>query len=259
MGFFVIITDDILTKERVNYMGFFQLIFDQFKKDDGAHFTHNLGVSFLRIGVIAIILSIICAAYYKIQPDSQMTLDPKSKVVYTNVECKQRKYRYTHRGRTKTRTRKYYYAHFICVNEKDEEFEINYQPISRKQYSEYRHLTKFDNFKIYDAQKLGVKYATPKTGKAALNELHENSPTMTALMVKNIGFILMIAGLFMSYKGIREKKLAKEYKRADYVPTQEEVRKSQEKDDIMREFDEAYKRKYGCEPENNTRKSYRKH
>lgn len=258
MGFFVIITDDILTKERVNYMGFFQLIFDQFKKDDGAHFTHNLGVSFMRTGVILIILGIIFSMYYSTQPGNNITLDPNVKV--TNVQLKHEQTR--SRGRKgRSRTRHYYYATFTCESSNGDTFTVYKQPLTRKAYKSYLSIpdTSYGMFRAYDSNYYKNKYITTKTGSAAVKEYHETMPTIAASFSRILGALGLLGGAFILYRGVHEKKRAAGFKRTDYVPTQEEVRKSQEKDDIMREFDEAYKRKYGCEPEDNTRKSYRKY
>lgn len=208
-----------------------------FKKDDGAHFSYNLGVSLMRGGVVVLALSLIAAFYYLFQPNVRLEYvdSAKAQVTGTDVDVIRSSGRYGRRHRS-TRSIHIYYVTFTGEFSSGKPFVIT-QSVSKELYQDYfNYLNSSElDFQVYKENINNHLYLSRQSGRKAKREYCEDHKSLSANLARLLFWILLFISIVIFSAGIREIKLGMKYPRSDVEPDPELER-------AMKEFDEAYER-----------------
>lgn len=204
------------------------------KKDNGAHFTYNMGVGFVRLGVFLFLLAAVIFGLSFIHFGTSLKYLGSTTVTMTDIYSK-----YYHSSRSRSTGYYKFVASF--------EFDFDNKSYNTTQYiteDNYSELTKSDadSFKmnIYSDQDNTV-YLSLYDPNTAKKDYCKANPTgsfgVYAVYLCYIAFPIWLIGL-------GQERLAMKYPRndVDVNGTSLTPAEQKEQDDLMREFDEAYEK-----------------
>lgn len=209
-----------------------------FVKDSGAHFTYNIGVGFMRAGLIMLAITIVLGLFAAVQPNRTLDYVDSVKAEVTDVEASERtRYRDGHA-----------ISYFVYTVSFSGSFS-NGDKFTHKQYADkelykmYSRLVKRGekSYTLYKSRSDGGYYITEKKGYAAAKEYRKAVPGVTEGLssMAAIGALIVTTVLFSI--GMREIKIAMKYPRTDVPYDTTDLAMKGDTDDLMNEFDEAYK------------------
>lgn len=209
-----------------------------FVKDSGAHFTYNIGVGFMRAGLIMLAITIVLGLFAAVQPNRTLDYVDSVKAEVTDVDASERtRYRDGHA-----------ISYFIYTVSFSGSFS-NGDKFTHKQYADkelykmYSRLVKRGekSYTLYKSRSGGGYYITEKKGYAAAKEYRKAVPGVTEGLssMAAIGALIVTTVLFSI--GMREIKIAMKYPRTDVPYDTTDLAMKGDTDDLMNEFDEAYK------------------
>ena len=209
-----------------------------FVKDSGAHFTYNIGVGFMRAGLIMLAITIVLGLFAAVQPNRTLDYVDSVKAEVTDVDASERtRYRDGHA-----------ISYFIYTVSFSGSFS-NGDKFTHKQYADkelykmYSRLVKRGekSYTLYKSRSGGGYYITEKKGYAAAKEYRKAVPGVTEGLssIAAIGALIVTTVLFSI--GMREIKIAMKYPRTDVPYDTTDLAMKGDTDDLMNEFDEAYK------------------
>lgn len=209
-----------------------------FVKDSGAHFTYNIGVGFMRAGLIMLAITIVLGLFAAVQPNRTLDYVDSVKAEVTDVDASERtRYRDGHA-----------ISYFIYTVSFSGSFS-NGDKFTHKQYADkelykmYSRLVKRGekSYTLYKSRSGGGYYITEKKGYAAAKEYRKAVPGVTEGLssMAAIGALIVTTVLFSI--GMREIKIAMKYPRTDVPYDITDLAMKGDTDDLMSEFDEAYK------------------
>lgn len=209
-----------------------------FVKDSGAHFTYNIGVGFMRAGLIMLAITIVLGLFAAVQPNRTLDYVDSVKAEVTDVDASERtRYRDGHA-----------ISYFIYTVSFSGSFS-NGDKFTHKQYADkelykmYSRLVKRGekSYTLYKSRSGGGYYITEKKGYAAAKEYRKAVPGVTEGLssMAAIGALIVTTVLFSI--GMREIKIAMKYPRTDVPYDTTDLAMKGDTDDLMSEFDEAYK------------------
>ena len=209
-----------------------------FVKDSGAHFTYNIGVGFMRAGLIMLAITIVLGLFAAVQPNRTLDYVDSVKAEVTDVDASERtRYRDGHA-----------ISYFVYTVSFSGSFS-NGDKFTHKQYADkelykmYSRLVKRGekSYTLYRSRSGGGYYITKKKGYAAAKEYRKAVPGVTEGLssMAAIGALIVTTVLFSI--GMREIKIAMKYPRTDVPYDTTDLAMKGDTDDLMSEFDEAYK------------------
>lgn len=209
-----------------------------FVKDSGAHFTYNIGVGFMRAGLIMLAITIVLGLFAAVQPNRTLDYVDSVKAEVTDVDASERtRYRDGHA-----------ISYFVYTVSFSGSFS-NGDKFTHKQYADkelykmYSRLVKRGekSYTLYKSRSGGGYYITEKKGYAAAKEYRKAVPGVTEGLssMAAIGALIVTTVLFSI--GMREIKIAMKYPRTDVPYDTTDLAMKGDTDDLMNEFDEAYK------------------
>lgn len=209
-----------------------------FVKDSGAHFTYNIGVGFMRAGLIMLAITIVLGLFAAVQPNRTLDYVDSVKAEVTDVDASERtRYRDGHA-----------ISYFVYTVSFSGSFS-NGDKFTHKQYTDkelykmYSRLVKRGekSYTLYKSRSGGGYYITEKKGYAAAKEYRKAVPGVTEGLssMAAIGALIVTTVLFSI--GMREIKIAMKYPRTDVPYDTTDLAMKGDTDDLMSEFDEAYK------------------
>ena len=209
-----------------------------FVKDSGAHFTYNIGVGFMRAGLIMLAITIVLGLFAAVQPNRTLDYVDSVKAEVTDVDASERtRYRDGHA-----------ISYFVYTVSFSGSFS-NGDKFTHKQYADkelykmYSRLVKRGekSYTLYKSRSGGGYYITEKKGYAAAKEYRKAVPGVTEGLssMAAIGALIVTTVLFSI--GMREIKIAMKYPRTDVPYDTTDLAMKGDTDDLMSEFDEAYK------------------
>lgn len=209
-----------------------------FVKDSGAHFTYNIGVGFMRAGLIMLAITIVLGLFAAVQPNRTLDYVDSVKAEVTDVDASERtRYRDGHA-----------ISYFVYTVSFSGSFS-NGDKFTHKQYADkelykmYSRLVKRGekSYTLYKSRSGGGYYITEKKGYAAAKEYRKAVPGVTEGLssMAAIGALIVTTVLFSI--GMREIKIAMKYPRTDVPYDTTDLAMKGNTDDLMNEFDEAYK------------------
>lgn len=209
-----------------------------FVKDSGAHFTYNIGVGFMRAGLIMLAITIVLGLFAAVQPNRTLDYVDSVKAEVTDVDASERtRYRDGHA-----------ISYFVYTVSFSGSFS-NGDKFTHKQYADkelykmYSRLVKRGekSYTLYKSRSGGGYYITEKKGYAAAKEYRKAVPGVTEGLssMAAIGALIVTTVLFSI--GMREIKIAMKYPRTDVPYDTTDLAMKGDTDDLMNAFDEAYK------------------
>lgn len=212
-----------------------------FKKDNGAHFTYNLGVGFMRISAVLIAAAGILALFAAVRPGDTPEFYGTVKASVYDTDCVRHSSSYrSRRGRTRHRVYYTYTVKFKGTYSNGEEF-------VHKQYADK------ELYRIYSAQIGGAPtamnmyvsedgnyYITSKTGKEAAKEYRRVNSSISANLSLLIAGYTLAAAAVSACIGLGQIRLSMKYPRTDVPLTDTQLAEQKQTDDLMEEFERAY-------------------
>lgn len=209
-----------------------------FVKDSGAHFTYNIGVGFMRAGLIMLAITIVLGLFAAVQPNRTLDYVDSIKAEVTDVDAsEQTRYR---DGRA--------ISYFVYTVSFSGSFS-NGDKFTHKQYADkelykmYSRLVKRGekSYTLYKSRSGGGYYITEKKGYAAAKEYRKAVPGVTEGLssMAAVGALIVTTVLFSI--GMREIKIAMKYPRTDVPYDTTDLAVKDDTDELLNEFDEAYK------------------
>lgn len=219
-------------------MKYLHTLCQYFVKDSGAHFTYNIGVGFMRAGLIMLAITIVLGLFAAVQPNRTLDYVDSVKAEVTDVDASERtRYRDGHA-----------ISYFVYTVSFSGSFS-NGDKFTHKQYADkelykmYSRLVKRGekSYTLYKSRSGGGYYITEKKGYAAAKEYRKAVPGVTEGLssMAAIGALIVTTVLFSI--GMREIKIAMKYPRTDVPYDTTDLAMKGDTDDLMNEFDEAYK------------------
>ena len=205
------------------------------KKDNGAHFTYNMGVGFVRFGVFLFLFAAVIFGLSFIHFGTDLKYLGKTKVTMTNIYSKY------HRS-SRSRSSGYYkYIASFTFDYDNKNYKTS-QYITKDNYSVLSKLDNVDNFtmNLYSDSDNTV-YLSLYDLKTAKKDYCKANPTgsvgVYAIYLCYIAFPIWLIGL-------GQERLAMKYPRndVDLNGTSLTPAEQKEQDDLMKEFDEAFEK-----------------
>ena len=208
------------------------------KKDDGAHFSYNLGVSFVRLGAVILGAAFILLLVYFLNiPDFIMPRgDVTASVSDTRVTDQRRI-----RGRGIEYAINQYHVTFSCKTSGGTAVFVE-QLVPEKQYWEYRDT---------GGESLSARlYASGRNGlyvsrKGWLGAQFEYNRAHREPLVLPIAFWTFIASVSVIGFGLNQERLGMKYPRTDVELSENAIVSAEDQaytDELLKEFDEAFEK-----------------
>lgn len=216
-------------------------ILRRFKKDDGAHFTYNLGVSFLRLSVVVFIVGLVALFFSFMLPSVGLTYGGKVMARVDSTKCD------WVRVSMSDRWDYTYGVGFICEfvdRRKGTDTFYCTQATTKRLYDKYHGMEGGDKlvYNIYYSLN-GGSYITKKRWLFAAIEYCSSNLRYGYSSLYMISYTIMFASVVPLVIGIHQQQVSMKYPRSD-VPDGINTNALQEieTEELMKEFDEAYAR-----------------
>lgn len=209
-----------------------------FVKDSGAHFTYNIGVGFMRAGLIMLAITIVLRLFAAVQPNRTLDYVDSVKAEVTDANVSE----HTTHTRGHRRTYLVYTVSFSGSFSNGDKF-THKQYADKELYKMYSRLVKRGekSYTLYKSRSGGGYYITEKKGYAAAKEYRKAVPGVTEGLssMAAVGALIVTTVLFSI--GMREIKIAMKYPRTDVPYDTTDLAVKDDTDELLNEFDEAYK------------------
>ena len=220
-------------------MRFIHNFFQMFRKDNGAYFTYNLGVGFVRTAGVLFGIAALLFVYSQIAPPPVLRKLYKTPLTLENVYSDVRR---TYSGRSRSYREKIVYkAHFTG------DVEDFTQELTQEQYiSMLKKEGTTRNYYVYQLIEGGIYeggyYASELTTDGARVEYGKVHRRSSAYTAEVLSFYALLGALVIFGIGAGQEKLAMKYPRNDVELSGTAITPEQqaETDELMREFDEAF-------------------
>lgn len=214
-----------------------------FRKDDGAHFTYNFGVSMMRMGLLAIPVILIILFIIYVLPTNNPKYVGEAAVQVADLNL------HTYTNTDGTDTYFYYVSFWVTIPHTDTAVYVDRQSVSRKMYKDYSEKMKSGKkykLNLYrtteGASTDNMYYVSKKSGLSMRIEYHRYiyTKSLAILYMLCIGAIVL---MFLAFgAGMSQIRLSMKYPRTDIALESTNITLYREQQDMMKEFDEAQKR-----------------
>ncbi|MCR5123399.1 MAG: hypothetical protein K6B74_13385 [Ruminococcus sp.] len=201
------------------------------KKDDGAHFSYNLGVSFVRLGAVLLCAAVLLALAFIINPTDLLSSKGKTQASVTRLHVE----RYERRGSGQIIN--IYYVQFDCTI--GDTHAVVEQTVPSLVYSKYGKIGMNNVFpaRLYYSDKSGL-YITKHLAPLAQLEYGRTHELAFAGMIA-VWCAMGATGLIGF--GLNQERLGMKYPRTDVSLNDTSLTLPDEDvDELLKEFDEAY-------------------
>lgn len=214
----------------------FHNVLQSFRKDGGAHFTYNIGVSFVRTGAVIIGVSLLIFGLSFLHLGSRLRYDSDIRVEITGSEI----IRYKDNWLINLVLPRFRYRVDFRYEENGLQHDRR-QFVTKEEYNGYVELSELSSFtlKRYKADD-GSDYLSIYDHKLAERAYREVYPS---LGFKLFAFWVFAAGLPILLIGLGEERLAMKYPRSDVnIGDTSIVLHEEAADDLLGEFEREYSR-----------------
>ncbi len=225
-----------------------------FKKDSGAHFTYNLGVGFMRLWLLLFIISLLLIYPIITQPSNTLVFEDRVSVDLSKSYISER----TAIGKNKDGefhifSKAHYYVELSVTSSDGTKF----KHLEEVGHDTYRAFKETDSshphtYNMYRSTLFNTYYISPLEPEKVLKEFKKTHPTTISTVLTVLFIITTLASLISLAVGIRQIRVAMKYPRNDVPFDSKEIVLADENspppptyDELMEEFDEAYKKYWG--------------
>ncbi len=227
-------------------MRLFHNFFQMFKKDSGAHFAYNLGVSYMRFSVVVFVLFAVLTALAILQPENRLyyRCTIYANVLRVNERIEKRRFE----PRSSEQKERIEYTAVLEGNTDDGEHIYLEQDVTVDEANMFSKKIgdKPEKYNLYYSIILNKHYISPETLHTAQENFRSinHSPYFAAECTAAVIFFLLTL-IFIAI-GVSEIRVSMKYPRND-VPTDitDIVVRDENTEELLEEFDEAYRKTRG--------------
>ena len=220
----------------------FHNFFQTLKKDDGAHFTYNLGVGFVRVGCIIMCAAVLVFGLSFLNIGGHLSYVGEIRAIITDMKVVK-----LNRGRIIADTFFPKYDYYVDLElYKDEGTRKQRQYVSEDTYREFVTLSELPEIhvKIY---RNSSKLFSDSSDFYSIHELRaaekEYSRVCPVVPFRTISFWVLIVGLPILFIGLGEERIAMKYPRSDVAIGETGIVLSgEETEDLLDEFEREYRK-----------------
>jgi hypothetical protein len=193
--------------------------FRLFHKDDGAHFSYNLGVGFMRLSAAVFVIFVLLVLYAYFLPRNTLEYYDSVKATVVSTDRQVHEHRSSRASRTLTYT---YTADFSGTYSDGTNFTLE-QYVTESQYQAYTAIQ--GNYPIpmtlYKTSSDGEYFLSKNTHHIAVKEYRTSNPTLRlkSTTIKIAAWWVLFAAAVFATAGCHEIRVSMKYPRTDIPPT----------------------------------------